>query len=144
MKLPGETWNPILLGCGIVGLLFVWLLPWFWLGILVLIVLYLAPTLSYVSLRNEKATPEQRVLTPRHLRSLLRRLLRLELRRAGREGRDSFRCASSARAATRRKKMPAALARLQGSKGYRAALEMIAEASSCAPPTSTWNQPRRR
>src|SRR5579859_2565188 len=72
MKLPAETWGPVLLICGIAGLFFVWLLPWFWLGILVLIVLYLAPTLSYVSLRNEKATPEQRVLTPQHLRKLIR------------------------------------------------------------------------
>ena len=43
MKLSAETWNPVLLICGIAGLFFVWLLPWFWLGILVLIVLYLDP-----------------------------------------------------------------------------------------------------
>ena len=44
MKLPSETWNPILLACGIAGLVAVWLFPYFVLGLLVLLVLYLAPT----------------------------------------------------------------------------------------------------
>ena len=127
MKLPGEMWNPILLGCGLAGLLAVWLFPLFILGFVVLLVLYLAPTLSYVAQRNEKAAPEQRVLTPQHLRKLLRRWLRLDLpepeeskeriipiRFIGKsgEGEDDSR----------------RLARLQGSKGYRAALELIADA----------------
>ncbi len=127
MKLPGEMWNPILLGCGLAGLLAVWLFPIFILGFVVLLVLYLAPTLSYVAQRNEKAAPEQRVLTPQHLRKLLRRWLRLDLpepeeskeriipiRFIGKsgEGEDDSR----------------RLARLQGSKGYRAALELIADA----------------
>jgi general secretion pathway protein E len=127
MKLPGEMWNPVLLGCGLAGLLAVWLFPIFVLGFLVLLVLYLAPTLSYVAQRNEKATPEQRVLTPQHLRKLLRRWLRLDLpesdeakeriipiRFLGKsgEGEDDAR----------------RLARLQGSRGYRAALELIADA----------------
>jgi type II secretory ATPase GspE/PulE/Tfp pilus assembly ATPase PilB-like protein len=127
MKLPVETWNPIVLGCGIAGLLFVWMLPWFWLGFIVLLVLYLAPTLAYVSLRNEKASPEQRVLTPRHLRKLVRRWLRLELpepekeekvipvRFIGKSGKDD-------------EEDDRRVARLQGSRGYRAALEMIGEA----------------
>jgi general secretion pathway protein E len=127
MKLPAETWNPLVLGCGIAGLLFVWLLPWFWLGFVVLIVLYLAPTLAYVSLRNEKAAPEQRVLTPRHLRSLVRRWLRLELAEPEVEEkiipvRFIGKTAKEGEEDVRR------VARLQGSRGYRAALEMIGEA----------------
>src|SRR5262245_27865248 len=59
LKLPSEIWNPLVLGCGFAGLLFVWLLPWFWLGLFVLVVLSLAPTLSYVSVRNDKVTPEK-------------------------------------------------------------------------------------
>src|SRR5262245_59654075 len=75
LKLPSELWNPLVLACGFAGLLFVWLLPLFWLGLFVLAVLCLAPTLCYVSVRNDKVAPEQRVLTPRHLRALLRRWL---------------------------------------------------------------------
>lgn len=127
MKLPAETWNPIVLGCGILGLLLVWLLPWFWLGFLVLFVLYLAPTLAYVSLRNEKASPEQRVLTPHHLRKLIRRWLRLDLPEPEEEEklipvRFIGKTLSEKEEDTRR------VARLQGSRGYRAALEMIGEA----------------
>jgi general secretion pathway protein E len=130
MKLPGEMWDPILLGCGVAGLLAVWLFPLFALGFIVFLVLYLAPTLSYVSIRNEKATQDQKVLTPQHLRKLLRTWLHLDLGEAeepalrpipvrfiGKSGTQE----SSAEEARR-------IARLQGSKGYRAALELIADA----------------
>jgi general secretion pathway protein E len=129
MKLPSEMWNPILLLCGVAGLAAVWIFPIFALGFFVFLVLYLAPTLSYVSLRNEKATQDQKVLTPQHIRKLLRTWLRLELaqpegpglrpipvRLIGKSG------AREGLEETRR------VARLQGSKGYRAALELIADA----------------
>jgi type II secretory ATPase GspE/PulE/Tfp pilus assembly ATPase PilB-like protein len=128
MKLSAETWNPVLLICGIAGLFFVWLLPWFWLGILVLIVLYLAPTLSYVSLRNEKAAPEQRVLTPQHLRKLLRVWLRLDLPEPEDKGEKPIPVRFIGKSATEKEEDTRRVARLQGSRGYRAALEMIAEA----------------
>jgi len=128
MKLPGEMWNPVLLGCGIAGLLFVWLLPWFSFGFLVLIVLYLAPTLSYVMLRNEKASPEQRVLTPQHLRKLVRRWLRLDLAEPEEKGEKPIPVRFIGKTANEKEEDGRRVARLQGSKGYKAALEMIAEA----------------
>jgi type II secretory ATPase GspE/PulE/Tfp pilus assembly ATPase PilB-like protein len=128
MSLPGDTWNPVLLICGIAGLLLVWLLPWFWLGFLVLIVLYLAPTLSYVSVRNEKATPEQRVLTPRHLEKVFRRLLRMERGDTNEKGEKLIPVRFIGKSGNQKDEDFRRLARLQGSKGYRAALEMIAEA----------------
>jgi type II secretory ATPase GspE/PulE/Tfp pilus assembly ATPase PilB-like protein len=128
MKLPRETWNPILLGCGAIGLLFVWLFPWFWLGSLVLIVLYLAPTLSYVSLRNDKASPEQRVLTPQHLRKLMRRWLRLDLPEAGEQGERPIPVRFISKTANEKEEDVRRVNRLQGSKGYRAALELIDDA----------------
>jgi type II secretory ATPase GspE/PulE/Tfp pilus assembly ATPase PilB-like protein len=106
----------------------VWLFPFFALGFLVLLVLYLAPTLSYVSLRNEKASPEQRVLTPRHLRKVFRTLLRLELpepeEKSSRPIPVRFIGKSTQESDEERRRV----ARLQGSKGYRAALELIADA----------------
>jgi general secretion pathway protein E len=128
MKLPSETWNPILLACGIAGLAAVWLFPFFALGLLVLLVLYLAPTLSYVSIRNEKASPEQKVLTPQHLRKVLRTLLRLDLpepeEKSARPLPVRFIGKSQQESDEERRRV----ARLQGSKGYRAALELIADA----------------
>ncbi len=130
MSLPAEMWNPILLSAGLAGLLFVWLMPWFWLGFLVLFVLYLAPTLSYVTLRNEKTTYEQRVLTPYHLRQVARRWLRLDLAEPEAKGERPIpirfiRKSDSGKDVGDDNRR---LARVQGSKGYRAALEMMAEA----------------
>jgi general secretion pathway protein E len=128
MKLPSETWNPILLGCGIAGLLAVWVFPLFALGFLVLLVLYLAPTLSYVSLRNEKASPEQRVLTPQHLRKLVRRWLRLDLPEAEERAERLIPVRFIGKSGNEREEDARRLGRLQGSKGYRGALELISDA----------------
>jgi type II secretory ATPase GspE/PulE/Tfp pilus assembly ATPase PilB-like protein len=127
LKLPAGMWNALVLMCGMAGMLAVWLFPFFALGLLVLLVLYLAPTLSYVSIRNEKVPPEDRVLTPYHLETLVRRLLHMErpedkpienlipvrfLSKTSKESAEESRRAD----------------RLQGSKGYRSALELIADA----------------
>src|SRR5947209_7322588 len=72
LALPTGLWNPLMLVAGLVGLLAVWSLPWFVFSFVVLLLLYLAPSLSYVYVRNEKVPPEDRVLTERHLRQLLR------------------------------------------------------------------------
>ena len=41
-------------------MLVVWLLPWFWLSLFVLLLLYITPALAYVSLRNEKAEEDEK------------------------------------------------------------------------------------
>lgn len=127
LKLPSETWNPLALLCGIAGLLLVWLLPWFWLGLLVLVVLWLAPTLAYVSFRNEKVPSDQRVLTPRHLRDLIRRWLRLQLPEQE-EHEKLIPVRFIGKSGGEKEEDARRIARLQGSRGYRAALEMISEA----------------
>ncbi|HTU20350.1 MAG TPA: GspE/PulE family protein [Gemmataceae bacterium] len=127
MKLPVEMWNPILLLCGMGGMLAVWLFPLFALGFLVLVVLYLAPTLSYVSIRNEKASPEQRVLTPQHLRKLVRRWLRLDLPEPEEEGEKAIPVRFIGKSTQQNEEEARRVSRLQGSKGYRAALELIAD-----------------
>src|SRR3954452_16018196 len=73
--LPGARWNAALLAAGALGLLLVWALPIFWASFVVLVALFLAPTLVYVGKRNEKVSEEQKVLTQRHLRKVMRRLL---------------------------------------------------------------------
>jgi type II secretory ATPase GspE/PulE/Tfp pilus assembly ATPase PilB-like protein len=128
MKLPSEMWNPILLGCGVAGLLAVWLFPLFALGFIVFLVLFLAPTLSYVSVRNERASPEQRVLTPKHLRKVLRTLLRLDLPEPEEKSSRPIPVRFIGKSATESDEEKRRVARLQGSKGYRAALELIADA----------------
>src|ERR1700722_1563767 len=55
LKLPVTLWNAILLGCGFLGLLVVWLFPpsMFLLSFAMLLLLYLGPTFMYVRVRNE-------------------------------------------------------------------------------------------
>jgi type II secretory ATPase GspE/PulE/Tfp pilus assembly ATPase PilB-like protein len=125
LKLPRPAWNPIMLFCGLGGMLVVWLLPWFYVSIILLLLLYLTPTLAYVSQRNEKVEEEEKVLTRRHLRMLLARYLglapppkpkkeRVHIRFIGKsdnEGEEDPR-----------------VARVEETKGYKGALAMVYDA----------------
>jgi type II secretory ATPase GspE/PulE/Tfp pilus assembly ATPase PilB-like protein len=84
--------------------------------------------LSYVSLRNEKATPEQKVLTPRHIRKVLRTVFRLDLPEPDDKGARPIPVRFIGKSAGEGEEESRRVARLQGSKGYRAALELIADA----------------
>src|SRR5947209_3336060 len=79
LKLPTAMWNPLVVGTGLLGLLVVWLLPWYWLASLpALLILYLTPSLVYVNVRNGRVPEENRVLTERHLKNLAHRYLKLD------------------------------------------------------------------
>src|SRR5437879_5189017 len=80
LKLPVTMWNSLLFGSGLLGLVAVWLSPWYWLASLpALLACYLTPSLVYVNIRNERVPPEQRVLTGRHLKELAHKYLKLDL-----------------------------------------------------------------
>src|SRR5438552_18739681 len=46
LSLPENIWNPVMVGSGMVGLLFVWLFPMFWVSFLLLIIVFLSSTLA--------------------------------------------------------------------------------------------------
>jgi type II secretory ATPase GspE/PulE/Tfp pilus assembly ATPase PilB-like protein len=127
LDLPTRIWNPVLFLSGLIGLLCVWVLPFFWLSLPLLLAVYLTPTLLYVTKRNEQVPYEEKVLTRRHLRLLAARYLgfgkptaeedekRLPIRFIGK----SF---------DQKNEDTARVARAEGSKGYRSALEMVYEA----------------
>ena len=129
LKLPVELWNPLMVGCGLLGLLAVWALPWFLVSFPVLLALYLTPTLIYANLHNRMVPPEERVLTERHLKSLGNRYLHLGLRHreaeVERAGPPVRFIGKSFNEVT---EDPTRVARAASSKGYRAALEMIYDA----------------
>jgi general secretion pathway protein E len=124
LDLPTSTWNPLMLGCGLLGLLVVWLLPWFLVSFVVLLGLYLTPTLAYVSLRNQKVPEEKKVLTQRHLLSLIK--LKGKEQPEEKERRLPIRFIGKSQGQTQEDS--ARVARAQESKGYKAALEMVWEA----------------
>src|SRR5205085_11076185 len=40
LELPAANWNLLMLGCGLLGLLIVWILQWFWISFLLFLALY--------------------------------------------------------------------------------------------------------
>jgi type II secretory ATPase GspE/PulE/Tfp pilus assembly ATPase PilB-like protein len=128
VKMPAELWNPVLFAAGSLGLLIVWALPWFWLSFLLLLLLYVAGSLTYVGMRNEKVEPERRVLTPRHLRILANRWLKLGLSLDTEQGPKPIPIRFIGKSARGREADETRVARAQGSPSYQAALEMVYEA----------------
>jgi type II secretory ATPase GspE/PulE/Tfp pilus assembly ATPase PilB-like protein len=126
VKLPTELWNPVMIGCGILGLLVVWLLPFFFLSFVVLLALCAAPALVYVSQRNEHVEADEQVLTPRHFRALASRYLRLNLP-AGGGGDDEkpIPLRFIGKSSDGREEDATRVAHAQRSRGYRAALETV-------------------
>jgi type II secretory ATPase GspE/PulE/Tfp pilus assembly ATPase PilB-like protein len=118
-----------MLGCGMLGLLVVWLLPWFIVSFVCLLALFLSPSLAYANLRNRRVPGPQRVLTPEHLRSLVKRFLRIEIPEKKAVEKDtgvpvkfigkSFNQIDEDRGR---------VARAEGSRGFKAAREMVYEA----------------
>lgn len=64
-------WNPIVVGSFGLAILLFWVLPIYPLSLLLMIVAYAAPAITYVVQRNKAVEAHERVLTPAHLRSML-------------------------------------------------------------------------
>ncbi len=67
-KLDYKRWNPIVFGTFFGTFVLTWLIPFFWVDLVLLLVAYIAPLTTYVVLRNKVAAPSERVLTRDHLR----------------------------------------------------------------------------
>ena len=146
------VWNGLMLGAGLLGLLAVWAVSAFLPGLLLLIALYAGTSLAYVAVRNRKVPAADRMLSEAHLQALLARLLRREVKTPKRttklEGsKTKLGSSTSLPAATdegddeggvpirflnrgRDQKGEGAgrSSRVEGSRGYKAALQMVYEA----------------
>jgi type II secretory ATPase GspE/PulE/Tfp pilus assembly ATPase PilB-like protein len=128
LKLPADLWNLAMVGSGIAGLALAWILPVFFLTFPILLASYLLPTLFFVTRRNELVPPEEKVLTPRHLRSLAKRLLKLNFGDEGPEKGRQIPLRFIGKTAGQGQEDVNRVQRAQQSRGYRAALEMVYEA----------------
>jgi type II secretory ATPase GspE/PulE/Tfp pilus assembly ATPase PilB-like protein len=128
LEIPGETWNLAMVGGGIAGLVLVWALPWFFLSFPLLLAAYALPLAFYVIHRNEQVPPEDRVLTPRHLKSLANRAFKLRLKLDAKSERvRQIPLRFIGKSASGQDDLDR-VQRAQQSRGYRAALEMVYEA----------------
>lgn len=131
LELPEAVWNSAMVGSGVAGLLLVWLFPEFWISLPLLIILYLSASLAYVNVRNQKVAEEEQVLTERHLRHLVSKYLRVNL------AEDEVEELSQGppirfmgKSFNSQNEDPSRVSRAEGSKGYKAAREMVYEAIS--------------
>ncbi|HLJ92634.1 MAG TPA: GspE/PulE family protein [Gemmataceae bacterium] len=129
VQMPTALWNPLLVGCGLLGLLLVWLLPWYWLVSLpLLLILYLTPSLVYVNLRNGRVSTERQVLTQQHFNELARKYLHLNLGEAEQEQDLGPPLEFISKSQNQTEDAATRVARVAASKGFRAAKEMVWEA----------------
>jgi type II secretory ATPase GspE/PulE/Tfp pilus assembly ATPase PilB-like protein len=121
-------WNPLMLACGVVGMIVVWLLPLFWVSFAILLVLYLSPSLAYATYRNQRVPEDERVLSETHFKKLAARYLniKLKIRRAKTDEGPPIRFIG--RTTKQSEEDPARVTRATQSKGYKAAAEMVVEA----------------
>jgi type II secretory ATPase GspE/PulE/Tfp pilus assembly ATPase PilB-like protein len=131
LNLSPATWNGLMLGGGICGLVVVWLLPWFLVSVLLLVALYLAPSLAYVNYRNHRVPEENRVLTDDHLREVFRGLFKGSGERKARKEEGMARGVPVkfiGKSFNQLDEDPNRVARAETSRGYKVAREMIYEA----------------
>lgn len=128
-KLPLYVWNPILTGSGALGLLFVWLVPKFWLAFLLLLTAYLSATMTYVFLRNQRLPQKKKVLTLVHLRTLTERILRVNLARRTEEDEEEGPALDFiGKSSSQTEEDVGRLARAEKGKGFNSARALILDA----------------
>jgi general secretion pathway protein E len=71
-----ESWNCLIFFSGLLGLAMVWVIPIYFLGLILLLLAYFVPLSAYIHSRNQAVPDEDRVLTPYHLGEVMNGLLR--------------------------------------------------------------------
>ena len=148
-EIPAKHWTLFLLGIGVAGFWLVWVFPLFWMALLLFFVAYLGATLLYIKARDDKVEPALRLLSEENLRGLFQRYLGVKLpsmsssskgggEGGGEEGLDDLEEAdtlSTIRFISRSSRLGGEdaneadrLARVQESKGYKAAQAMVSQA----------------
>lgn len=67
-KLNHNRWNPLIVGSFLGTFVLTWLIPFFWVDLVLLLAAYITPLSIYIVQRNKLAPPSERVLTRDHLR----------------------------------------------------------------------------
>ncbi len=68
LKLDHSRWNPLVFGSFMLGFMFLWIIPFFWVGFPLLLVAYVAPFAAYIVKRNQQLDNDRRMFTREHLR----------------------------------------------------------------------------
>jgi type II secretory ATPase GspE/PulE/Tfp pilus assembly ATPase PilB-like protein len=70
-----ELWNSVVFFAGILGFALIWAIPIYPVGLVLLLLAYFVPLLTYISVRNQMVPDDAKVLTPYHLGEVTNGLL---------------------------------------------------------------------
>ena len=127
LKINGVFWNGMVLLGGLAGFLVIWILPVFWLSAVVFWIAVCAPAYWYVTVRNRRVPAEDRLLTKEHFQRMFKSVGDRAKRRvaAKTEEKEGVPIMFLSRSTTGEVEDTARVSRVQQSKGYKAALEMV-------------------
>lgn len=132
LKCNTEFWSSLILVAGALGFLLVFCMPNFIVGFLVLAAAYAAPLGFYINERNAKVPASSKVMTPDHIQKLtLRYLARMGIRVGGKKTQEAAMGPDIrfiGKSATGRGDDPSSSRRVENSRGFLAAKELIHDA----------------
>ncbi len=70
-----EMWNSIVFFTGVLGFALIWAIPIYAIGLVLLLLAYFVPLLTYVASRNQTVPDDEKVLTPYHLGEVTNRVM---------------------------------------------------------------------
>lgn len=129
-----ELWNSVIFLSGLLGLAMLWAIPFYPIGLTLLVLAYLVPLLTYVYSRNQMVPDVEKVLTPYHFGEVANGLMnRMGMRGIFNKGESTVDKAGppitfvgKSQGAT--KADPDRVARAEESKSYMAAKELVYDA----------------
>ena len=130
LEIESSAPNILLFAAGLGGLVILWLLPSFFIGCIIFLVLFSVASLLYIVQRDRKVEPERRVLSHDHLGHVIKRLFRFE---SGKKDEKEKKARLPVRFIGRNDSDaddPTRVKKVQESKGYKCALEMVYEGVS--------------
>jgi general secretion pathway protein E len=129
LKIDGIFWNGLLLIGGIVGFLVIWILGSFWVAAFLFWVLVGIPASWYVTVRNRRVPAEDRLFTQDYFLRLYRKYsTRATKGLDEEEASGGLPIRFQSRSTTGESEDRVRVERVQQSKGYKAALEMVWDA----------------
>ncbi|MDY0170653.1 MAG: ATPase, T2SS/T4P/T4SS family [Thermoguttaceae bacterium] len=128
-------WNPIVFGSFMAGFVLLWMIPYFWLGFVLLLISYAGPLATYIVIRNSQVSNDLRVLTREHLRYVLASKMQMLGVKMQAEAQDPHRAgppvALTARGGADDRENNARLLASRQAPGLRTAREIIANGLQC-------------
>jgi general secretion pathway protein E len=70
-----ELWNSVIFFTGVLGFALLWSIPFYPIGLTMLLLLYFIPVLTYVYVRNQTVPDDAKVLTPYHIGEVMNDIL---------------------------------------------------------------------